>query len=203
MTTDTDKLVETALNDAYEKGWCAAAQWANRDDLRHDTGSIAYEGQRDAILSGNAAGLVASLCADVEPFVFEEYPYHYEAMGCGLEDRNITDRYEAMAYGWERAMERAAEAIPDDLYPASTVASLTAQRDAALSRVAELEKDAQDRLDTVQAIFDAIGYTKEYAMQWPKEKASVTFKRWFDEQMRAALTKGQPAQHPQQEQSND
>jgi hypothetical protein len=32
--------------------------------------------------------------------------YHDEGMGCGLEDRNITDRYEAMAFGWEQAMGR-------------------------------------------------------------------------------------------------
>ena len=32
--------------------------------------------------------------------------YHDEGMGCGLEDRNITDRYEAMLFGWEQAMER-------------------------------------------------------------------------------------------------
>jgi hypothetical protein len=32
--------------------------------------------------------------------------YHEQGMGCGLEDRNITDRYEAMAFGWEQAMER-------------------------------------------------------------------------------------------------
>ena len=33
--------------------------------------------------------------------------YHDQGMGCGLEDRGITDRYEAMAYGWDQAMERA------------------------------------------------------------------------------------------------
>jgi hypothetical protein len=32
--------------------------------------------------------------------------YHDEGMGCGLEDRGITDRYEAMSYGWEKAMDR-------------------------------------------------------------------------------------------------
>lgn len=127
MTTDTDKLVETALNDAYEKGWCAAAQWANRDDLRHDTGSIAYEGQRDAILSGNAAGLVASLCADVEPVAWRG-----NAMKPGklplwfYFDKDVSDSY----------------AKVEPLYPASVVAAITAQRDAALARVAELEKDA-------------------------------------------------------------
>jgi hypothetical protein len=36
----------------------------------------------------------------------DEPEYHDQGMGCGLEDRNITDRYEAMAFGWEQAMER-------------------------------------------------------------------------------------------------
>ena len=128
MTDKHDKLVEMAL--------ASGAQY-------HVTTDPGVWLELDAeALAAFAAAHVASLCADVEPFVFEEYPYHCEAMGCGLEDRNITDRYEAMAYGWERAMERAAEAIPDDLYSASTVAAITAQRDAALARVAELEKDA-------------------------------------------------------------
>lgn len=36
----------------------------------------------------------------------DEPEYHKQAMGCGLEDRDITDRYEAMEYGWNQAMER-------------------------------------------------------------------------------------------------
>ena len=39
-------------------------------------------------------------CLDGEP------EYHDEGMGCGVEDRNITDRYEAAAFGWEQAMGR-------------------------------------------------------------------------------------------------
>jgi hypothetical protein len=35
-----------------------------------------------------------------------EPEYHDQGMGCGLEDRNITDRYDAMAFGWEKAMGR-------------------------------------------------------------------------------------------------
>lgn len=36
-----------------------------------------------------------------------EYPtYHAQGMGCGLEDRGITDRYEAMAYGFQEAVEQ-------------------------------------------------------------------------------------------------
>ena len=47
-----------------------------------------------------------------EPVAFDDWPdYHEQAMGCGLEDRGITDRYEAMRYGWDEALERAWEAI--------------------------------------------------------------------------------------------
>lgn len=46
-----------------------------------------------------------------------EYPtYHTQAMGCGLEDRDITDRYEAMEYGWQCAIDAMAERIPENLY---------------------------------------------------------------------------------------
>lgn len=42
-----------------------------------------------------------------------EPQYHSEGMGCGLEDRGITDRYEAMRHGWDEAMERVyGEVIP-------------------------------------------------------------------------------------------
>ncbi|MCX3408807.1 hypothetical protein [Raoultella ornithinolytica] len=42
-----------------------------------------------------------------------EPQYHDEGMGCGLEDRGITDRYEACYYGWNKAMERVyGEVIP-------------------------------------------------------------------------------------------
>ena len=42
--------------------------------------------------------------------------YHYEGMGCGLEDHGITDRYQAMEYGWNQAIERFQECIPEELY---------------------------------------------------------------------------------------
>ncbi|CNE38533.1 hypothetical protein [Yersinia intermedia] len=42
-----------------------------------------------------------------------EPKYHSEGMGCGLEDRGITDRYDAMQHGWDCAMERVyGEVIP-------------------------------------------------------------------------------------------
>lgn len=51
-----------------------------------------------------------------EPVQLDEPDYHWEAMGCGLEDRNITDRYEAMKHGWDCAMDRMFEQISEPLY---------------------------------------------------------------------------------------
>lgn len=39
----------------------------------------------------------------------ENLTYHSEGMGCGLEDREITDRYEACEYGWNEAIEAVME----------------------------------------------------------------------------------------------
>lgn len=43
---------------------------------------------------------------EIEQFLDGEPEYHSQGMGCGLEDRCITDRYEAMEHGWGQAMER-------------------------------------------------------------------------------------------------
>jgi hypothetical protein len=43
---------------------------------------------------------------------FEGLAYHSEGMGCGIEDRGITDRYQACEYGWDMAMDRVAEQMP-------------------------------------------------------------------------------------------
>lgn len=39
--------------------------------------------------------------------------FHSGGMGCGLEDRNIQDRYESMRHGWERAIEKQSELLPN------------------------------------------------------------------------------------------
>lgn len=44
--------------------------------------------------------------------------YHEQGMGCGLEDRGIHDRYDAMYHGWESALDRVAGEVllcPEDL----------------------------------------------------------------------------------------
>ncbi len=38
------------------------------------------------------------------------------ALGCGVEDNGIHDRYEAAEYGWHQGAERVAECIPEKIY---------------------------------------------------------------------------------------
>lgn len=39
--------------------------------------------------------------------------YHSSGMGCGIEDRGITDRYEACEHGWNAAVDRYTENLPE------------------------------------------------------------------------------------------
>ena len=68
----------------------------------------------------NAASALRQALAqpEQEPFEMKWPDYNESAMGCGIEDRNITDRYEAMQYGWDEAISRVSECLPDVLFTA-------------------------------------------------------------------------------------
>tara|TARA_R110002020_G_scaffold95937_9_gene230088 strand:- start:40287 stop:40664 length:378 start_codon:yes stop_codon:yes gene_type:complete len=59
-----------------------------------------YRAQAARIAELEASLITARDCLSGEP------EYHQQGMGCGVEDRCITDRYEAAAFGWDQAMER-------------------------------------------------------------------------------------------------
>ena len=123
MTDKHDKLVEMALDAGFHAGKTISGQ------------RYAYDGAGIDVtkeLAAFADAHVASLCADVKPWVW---------LVTG--SRVFDDQVEfTQSKAEARIAERkdGSECVP--LVPASTVASLTAQRDAALARVAELEKDA-------------------------------------------------------------
>ncbi len=52
------------------------------------------------------------ILSDDYSIIFDEPEYHDQGMGCGIEDRGITDRYDACKYGWDEAIERYAEMFP-------------------------------------------------------------------------------------------
>lgn len=73
-----------------------------------------------------------------------EPQYHAEGMGCGLEDRGITDRYDACRYGWDEAMERVyGEIIPcaDELDFSATDAYLAGIKADGVEEFAESQKE--------------------------------------------------------------
>ena len=121
MTDKHDKLVEMALDAGFHAGKTISGQ------------RYAYDGAGIDVtkeLAAFADAHVASLCADVEPVAF------------GIFASNGNIRFWACdkASADSQAAKTGGDVV--GIYPASTVASLTAQRDQALARVAELEKDA-------------------------------------------------------------
>lgn len=81
-----------------------------------------------------------------------EPQYHDEGMGCGLEDRGITDRYEAMRHGWDEAMERIyGEVIPcaEEIAFPATDAFLAEVRAQAQSEVIEWLNAEITAIDTM------------------------------------------------------
>lgn len=101
-----------------------------------------------------------------------EPQYHDEGMGCGLEDRGITDRYDACRYGWDEAMERIyGEVIPcaDELDFSATDAYLAGiKADGASEFISRLQQcvDEGDFVgDEVAVIIGAIDCGKEFCEQ--------------------------------------
>ena len=74
-----------------------------------DFGKLYFGDEQDVV--DFAEAYHAAKCAESVPVIITEPDYNYQAMGCGLEDRDITDRYDAMAYGWDCAIKRMFEEI--------------------------------------------------------------------------------------------
>lgn len=84
--------------------WEASPYPENRKHLSPAEQISSLDNELNAAHDENARlrGIIeeAQRCLEDEP------EYHSQGMGCGLEDRGITDRYAAMEHGWEKAMER-------------------------------------------------------------------------------------------------
>lgn len=67
---------------------------------------------------------------------------HSSALGCGVEDRGLRDRYECAEYGWQDGVDKAAACVPDAIYDADQMraygqACAAAGPDAALVKALE------------------------------------------------------------------
>lgn len=106
--------------------------------------SISQENYRvlaKLLIEHGAKAFLSELAKQQEPVAIEAPDYHDEAMGCGLEDRSITDRYEAMRYGWECAVERIFSQIPDEpLYAGPAIPQPAAVPDGWRDTIKEAER---------------------------------------------------------------
>ncbi|CAI2147328.1 hypothetical protein [Serratia entomophila] len=100
-------------------------------------------------------------CRDNEP------EYHDCGMGCGLEDRGITDRYRAMAHGWESAIER----IYEEVIPFIEDLPETPATDAALAAIQARAK-AEAFAEIIEFIDRRSGLA-EMKTQWDLSSAIV------------------------------
>lgn len=113
MGTVIKELVQRGHDQAAElKSSCGAVDVRSVAQLISDLVSqLDVQLARGNALAAENAGLKQII--DSVTDLSNEPQYHAEGMGCGLEDRGITDRYEAMRHGWDEAMERIyGEVIP-------------------------------------------------------------------------------------------
>lgn len=159
------KAAGQSLEGYRELGERAAKAEGQRDEYRNHLAMIAeltgnagdigaaYEGV--VALELHARKLSEALAYATDP---ENQPeYHEAGMGCGLEDRGITCRYEAMRHGWDAAMERVYSEVmpPQELLALPLADAVTAEQE----RVAKLERDllgAQQHIERMNRERDRI-----------------------------------------------
>ena len=103
---------------AYEAALEIISKTEPWDSLRDDLKKV-WERAASAVLAQDKreSEKLRERLADWELFrsQFSILGYHYQAIGCGIEDRQITDRYGACQYGWDEAMDRVAELMPEEV----------------------------------------------------------------------------------------
>lgn len=108
---------KTMMEVCGEDGPVSVASEIRSLQALRDTAMQALKSQVEQLAAENVALALENVAmkqiVDSVTSLDNEPQYHAEGMGCGLEDRGITDRYDACRYGWDEAMERVyGEVIP-------------------------------------------------------------------------------------------
>jgi hypothetical protein len=53
-----------------------------------------------------------------DPLEIDWPELHSQALGCGVEDRGLHNRYECAEYGWQEGVDRAIDRVPVDIFTA-------------------------------------------------------------------------------------
>lgn len=114
---------------------------------------------------------------------------HSQALGCGVEDRSIHDRYEAAEYGWQDGVDKAIERVPSEIYDADQMreyALLAIAADRASRQVANKAEVEPVVLQLARQALEAV--QRSYGIQllsYPPQDAWMV--NGVDEKVRAAL----------------
>ena len=76
-----------------------------------------------------------------EPMEINWPTLNSNALGCGVEDRNIRDRYQAAEYGWENGLDKAVECVPEKIYTEDDLRTLLSAAAALAKQVPAQEQD--------------------------------------------------------------
>lgn len=105
-----------------------------------------------------------------EPLQIDWPTAHSVALGCGVEDRGIHDRYEAAEYGFEDGVQKAACCVPDVIYDADQILAYGQACIAAAAPNAQLVAALQSAL----AIINNEADPDEYAAPLAKIRAALS-----------------------------
>lgn len=136
-----------AIEDLIEK-----MESKNGDLFTHDEQAAEVARLNEQMRALAAEGAKMRSLIDSITNLDNEPQYHDAGMGCGLEDRGITDRYEAMGHGWDCAMERIyGEVIPcaDELDFTATDAILNEVRAQAVEGFADVLGEGDTTLSSL------------------------------------------------------
>lgn len=108
---------KTMMEVCGEDGPVSVASEIRSLQALRDTAMQALKSQVEQLAAENVALALENVAmkqiVDSVTNLDNEPQYHAEGMGCGLEARGITDRYDACRYGWDEAMVRVyGEVIP-------------------------------------------------------------------------------------------
>lgn len=78
------------------------------------------EMQKAALAAGQATAAPQGVAyaALPEPLEIDWPELHSHALGCGVEDRDLHNRYECAEYGWQDGVDKCAERVPEQIFDA-------------------------------------------------------------------------------------
>ena len=117
-TDISQRLREYAGNSGYSHNDYADTMRAAADEIeRYYGGMMNWKKTAEAKDAAPAAanGVMTEL---PDPLEIDWPELHSSALGCGVEDRGLHDRYECAEYGWQDGVDKAAVCVPDEIYDA-------------------------------------------------------------------------------------